>query len=367
VESSDDAIISKDVNGIITSWNRGAERIFGYTAKETLGQPIFMLIPPERHDEEKAILAQIRRGERIEHFDTVRRRKNGALLDISLTMSPLRSASGEVLGASIIGRDITQQKRDAVALRLAQEKLQAHADELEQRVEDRTASLREAIVQMEEFSYSVSHDLRAPLRAMNAYAQVLMEDYGERLDDTAKNYLTRIQRSSHRMEKLTHDVLTYSRVAREEVRLATLDLAPLFEDVISHYPELQPPRADVEIGQPLHRVLAHESSLGQCLANLLINAAKFVEPGVRPKIRVRTEALGERVRIWVEDNGIGIAPENQTRLFHVFERVPSRHPYDGTGIGLAIVRKAAEKMGGGCGVVSDGRSGSRFWIELAKG
>jgi PAS domain S-box-containing protein len=368
VESSDDAILSEDMDGVITSWNEGAERIYGYTAEETIGQPIFMLIPPERHEEQAAILARTRRGERIDHFDTIRQRKDGALIDISLTISPLKNAAGEVVGFSIIGRDITQQKRDAAALQLAQQRLQAHADELEQKVQERTASLSEAIVQMEEFSYSVSHDLRAPLRAMHAYAQALTEDYGDRLDSTAKHYLSRIQRSSERMEKLTHDVLSYSRVARDEVKLASLDLEPLIDDVISHYAELQPERADVEVCRPLLRVRAHESSLGQCLANLLTNAAKFVETGVRPQIAVRTEPRPEgRVRIWLEDNGIGIAPENQARLFHLFERVPSRHSYEGTGIGLAIVRKAVEKMGGTCGVVSDGRNGSRFWIELARG
>jgi PAS domain S-box-containing protein len=367
VESSDDAIFSRDISGTITSWNKGAERIFGYAAEEAIGQPVLMLIPPERRLDDQFIRERIERGEGIEHFDTVRRTKDGVLRDISLTISPLRNAQGGIVGASIIGRDITQQKRDAAALRAAQEKLQVHAHELERNVEERTASLREAIVQMEEFSYSVSHDLRAPLRAMNVYAQALAEDYGAQLDDTAKHYLTRIQRNSRRMEKLTHDVLTYSRVARSEMSLASVDVEALIDDLISQYAELQEANADVEIRRPLHRVRGHESSLGQCLANLLANAAKFVAPGVRPRICVHTENAGEHVRIWISDNGIGIAPENQGRLFRVFERVPSQHTYDGTGIGLAIVRKAVEKMGGGCGLESDGRTGSRFWIELGKG
>lgn len=276
--------------------------------------------------------------------------------------------SGNAAGVSTghIGTvvDITERKASEEALRGAQAQLHAHAAELEKKVEERTASLREAIAQMEEFSYSVSHDLRAPLRAMTAYAQALVEDYGDRLDDTARNYLERIRRSSQRMENLTYDVLTYSRVARAETELQELNLEALLRDLIAHYPELQPAAADITIQAPLHRVRAHEPSMGQCLANLLTNAAKFVEPGVRPVIRVRTELLGERVRVWVEDNGIGVPSEFHPRLFRVFERVPTRNAYEGTGIGLAIVRKAAEKMGGRCGLESTGRDGSRFWIEL---
>jgi PAS domain S-box-containing protein len=367
IESTDDAIFSRDLDGLITSWNKGAERMFGYTAEETVGKPALLLIPPDRYPEANTILDRVRQGERFEHFDTIRRRKDGSLINISLTVSPLMNSAGEAVGASIIGRDITQQKRDAEALSVAQRKLQAHADELEQKVQERTASLREAIVQMEEFSYSVSHDLRAPLRAMNAYAEALAEDYTAQLDATARDYLARIQRSSRRMEKLTHDVLNYSRVARDEAILTSVDVEALLDDLISQYSELQVAQADVEISRPLLRVRGHESALGQCLANLLNNAVKFVEPGKRPVIRVRTEAIADRVQIWIEDNGIGIPPENQAKLFRVFERVPSRHQYDGTGIGLAIVRKAAEKMGGRCGMESDGESGSRFWIELAKG
>jgi signal transduction histidine kinase len=270
--------------------------------------------------------------------------------------------------------DLTERRRieDALreseaALRTAQVQLQAHATELERKVEERTASLRAAIGQMEEFSYSVSHDLRSPLRAMQAYAEALVEDYGPQLDATARGYLERIQRSSVRMEKLTHDVLSYSRVAREEVQLAPVDLERLIADLISQYAELQPAAADVEIHRPLLPVLAHEPSLGQCLGNLLTNAAKFVRPGERPRIRVRTEPRGARVRIWVEDEGIGIPPQYHGALFQVFERLPTPMSYEGTGIGLAIVRKAAEKMGGTCGVESDGRQGSRFWVELSKG
>jgi signal transduction histidine kinase len=277
---------------------------------------------------------------------------------------PIRDAAGAVVRWFGTNTDITELRAAEEALRAAQAQLHVHAAELEKKVEERTASLRDAISQMEEFSYSVSHDLRAPLRAMNVYAQALAEDYGPQLDTTARDYLERIRRNSQRMENLTRDVLAYGRVSRNEMELHEVNLETLLLELAGHYPELQPAAAEIVIAAPLLPVRAHESSLAQCLANLLANAAKFVPAGVRPRIVVRTEKMDALVRIWIEDNGIGIAPEFQSRLFRVFERTPPAHGYEGTGIGLAIVRKATEKMGGSCGVESDGRTGSRFWIDL---
>ena len=682
VKSSDDAIIGKQLDGTIMSWNLGAEKLFGYTAAEIVGQSITVLIPETRRDEEPAILARVRRGESIEHYETVRRCKNGALREVSLSISPIRDEAGRVIGASKIARDITAQKQaeqelrrreslyrgigesidygiwicdaqgrntyasesflqlvgltqaqcalegwtsvlhpgeaaatqaaweetvrtgafwerehtfkgvdgkwhpilargvpirndqgaiiswvginlDITAFRTAQRDLQKrtrmlesvnrlsdflvaerdvekivqrvtdvgrevtgaafgaffynvtdergeslqlftisgapreafekfgmprntpifaptfegqgvmrsddirkdprygrmaphhgmpkghlpvrsylavpvtsrtgavigglffghpepgvfqeesekiltamaaqaaiaidnaklyrelerelgrtrraeaelqaaqtelkqHADELEEKVQERTVSLTEAILQMEEFSYTVSHDLRAPLRAMNTYAEALIDDYGPALDPTAKDYLVRIQRSSQRMEKLTHDMLMYSRLARSEVVLGEVNLDLLVRDLVNQYEEFQPPRTVVEVAHPLAPVIAHEVSLGQSIANLMTNAVKFVAPGVQPRIRVRTEDRDGRVRLWIEDNGIGIKPEYHTRIFQVFERLHGREQYEGTGMGLAIVRKVMEKTGGACGLESTGQGGSRFWLEFPK-
>jgi PAS domain S-box-containing protein len=305
-------------------------------------------------------------------------RSDGTVTWVHGNAVQLRDTNGRLTGYIGTVADFTERKEAEIALReneeryrllaeelrVTQAQLMAHADDLEQKVELRTASLREANVQMEEFSYSVSHDLRAPLRAMNAYATALTEDYADRLDDTGRDYLRRIQRSSQRMEKLTYDVLNYSRVARAEIVMVDVDLKALLRDVVSQYAELQPQSADLVIDEPLHVVRGHELSLGQCLGNLLTNAAKFVAPGVRPKIRVSTSAANGIVRVSIADNGIGIRPEHQGNLFHMFERVPTAVPYEGTGIGLAIARKAIEKMGGRYGVESDGQNGSRFWIEL---
>lgn len=288
--------------------------------------------------------------------------------------------SGEVRWVAARGRGIYDELgrptgmrgvvQDITARKEIEEKLRAHerayAADLERRVEERTASLREAIQQMEEFSYSVSHDLRGPLRAMEAYAQALAEDYGNKLDATAHQYIARIQQSSARMDRLTRDLLTYSRVVRTEVTVGPVDLDRLVSDIMHQYVDLQEPKATVVTEGALGSVLGHESSLGQALANLMTNAVKYVAKDVKPCVVVRAREHGGRLRIEVVDNGIGIRLQDQKNLFRVFERVQTVAKYEGTGVGLAIVRKAVEKMGGTCGVESDGTSGSTFWIELPR-
>lgn len=364
VESSDDAIISKNLDGIIQSWNQGAERIFGYAPEEVIGKSILIIIPPERQQEETLILGRVRSGQRVDHFDTVRRRKDGTLLDISLTVSPVRSADGKIIGASKIARDVTERKLADKKLHELKDHLARMNAELENRVEERTASLREAMSQLEEFSYSVSHDLRAPVRAMQAYARALQEDYGDRLDEDGRGFLRRIIEGGARMDRLIRDVLTYSRLTQADIQLTSVDLGELVEEIVRDYPELQPSHAEIVTNRPLLRAMAHEPSLGQAVANLLRNAVKFVAPGVFPKVLIRTEAIGNQVRLWVEDNGIGIKPEHQKRVFGMFERLHPDKQYEGTGIGLAIVRKVAERMRGRVGLESDGVTGSKFWIEL---
>ncbi len=357
IESSDDAIITKDLNGIITTWNGSAQRLFGYTSDEIVGKPVSTLIPADRQDEEPAILQRLRRGERVDHYETVRKRKDGSLIDISLTVSPVCDATGRIIGASKIARDITELKRTREALARSKE-------ELQKQVAQRTASLTAAVAQMEEFSYSVSHDLRAPVRAMRGFAEAILEECGNDLNDKCRGYLERILGSSAKMDRLIQDVLTFSKLARSEIKLRSVSLQKLIQDTIQNYPQLQEPNAEVRIRGPLDEVVAYESALTQAISNLLVNAVKFVPHGTKPKVQVWTARNNGSVRLWVEDNGIGINPKYQPRLFKMFERVHQNAEYEGTGIGLAIVRKAAEKMGGCAGVESDGMNGSRFWIEL---
>ena len=247
--------------------------------------------------------------------------------------------------------DITQRK--------------AFQTELERQVQERTVRLAETVGELEAFSYSISHDMRAPLRAMEGYAKALVMDYQDRLDPQGRHWLDRINRSAHRLDSLIKDVLAYSKVAKEEIELSPVDLTGLIEDIITTNPEFQPVQARIVVEKPLHRVLGHEAYLTQCVTNLLSNAIKFGRDGVAPVILIRSERLDGKVRLWFEDNGIGIDPAHHERIFQIFGQVYPEETYGGTGIGLAIVRKAVQRMNGEVGVESQLNKGSRFWLVLS--
>ncbi len=262
-------------------------------------------------------------------------------------------------------REIAERRRVAEELEIAREKLRHHADDLEREVALWTASLQEAIAQLEEFSYSVSHDLRAPVRAIAGYNRVLREDFGNLLPPDAIEFLDKIDRGAQRMERLVSDVLTMSRVARAEIRLHSIPLQQFVGDIVEQHPSMRESGAEIQIIAP-HSVLADEVPLSQAITNLLANAVKFVEPGQKAQVTVRSEISGNKVRIWVEDQGVGIPEQHRDKLFGMFQRLPSKSKFEGTGIGLAIVRKAAERMGGTVGMEANAPKGSRFWIELGQ-
>ena len=364
VESCEDAILSMSLDGTLESWNGAAQRIYGYSEQEVVGRSINLLIPMGLRKEEKNILARVRSGERINHYETRRVTRTGREIDVSLTISPVRDSSGTIVALSKIARDITGQKAAQRALESAQRELKRHAEELEQKIHERTARLQESIAELEAFSYSLSHDMRAPLRAIQSFSEIVMEDYGDKLDAEGLSHLKKITSAAVRMDQLLQDVLTFTQVSRQEIILETVDVDKLAREMVQERPELQPPRAEVVVESPLRPMLGHRASLTQCLSNLLSNGVKFVAPGVLPRVRVYTELVGSAVRLWVEDNGIGIAPEALHRLFGMFQRLNLRQEYEGTGVGLAIVRKAAERMHGEAGVESEVGKGSRFWLQL---
>jgi PAS domain S-box-containing protein len=359
VDNSDDAIIGKDLNGVIASWNRGAERIFGYRAEEAIGQPITIIIPPDRREEEETVLRRLRAGEHTDHFETVRWTKQGQLIDISLTVSPIRNAEGTVIGASKIARDITERKRVEAELKRLNETL-------EDRVAERTRQLAEINTELDAFGYTVSHDLRAPLRAMDGFAKALVEDFGDTLGARGQDYARRIVDAAVRMDMLIQDLLAYSRLSRGDVRLQPVNLGELAREALDGLAaEVRQRAASVSVADPLGSVFAHHETLRQVITNLLSNALKFVAPGVTPRVRIWSESRGDMARLWVEDDGIGIDPRYHANIFRVFERLHGVETFPGTGIGLAIVRRGTERMGGRVGVESKPGAGSRFWIELA--
>ncbi len=237
------------------------------------------------------------------------------------------------------------------------------AEQLES-IQKLNRELKDANSELEAFSYTVSHDLRAPLRSLSGYANVLLEDYGSCLDEEGRGHLLALDRAAKRMDTLTRGMLAYGRVARETINLEAVPLRPLLDAVISLNGAGNTTPATIIIESELLPVLGHRFLLEQCLSNLINNATKFVAAGVTPEVRIRTESRGSQVRLWIEDNGIGIDASYHRKIFNMLERVGDVQRYEGTGIGLAIVQRAVQRMGGSCGVESAPGQGSRFWIDL---
>jgi signal transduction histidine kinase len=237
--------------------------------------------------------------------------------------------------------------------------------ELEDRVRSRTREVETALSELNAFSYSVAHDLRGPLRAMGGFVDLLLEDQGPRLDDTGRSYAEKIGRAARKMDALISGLLEYSRLSREAVPLDDVDLDEAVDWVLLDLGDVLEERgASVQVDRPLGRARANAPALRQALGNLLDNATKFVPPGRIPVTRVRCDDQGAVLRLWVEDNGIGIAPEYRAKVFGVFERLSPGDEVPGTGIGLAIVKRVLERMGGRVGVESEPGKGSSFFLDL---
>lgn len=310
-------------------------------------------------------------------------------------------SSEELEFVSIISQYVSVALDHAIneaALHEAQAKLSQHAQDLEVKIQERTTKLQDTIVQLEAFSYTVAHDLRAPIRALKGYVHVLLDELETDGKGSVHNYLLKLDRAANRLEALTRDLLQFSTVSRQEVRLERTEIGEILQDIRLLRPSLH--EEVLEVKHPLEPVIAQPTLLQQCLSNLLDNALKFTAPGKMPHIVIWTEKIlghsspgreansqvppvpyfstnesslssdgnskpfSPRIRIWVEDNGIGIAPESSKKIFGIFERLNPADKYEGTGIGLAIVARAAQRMGGSCGVEPGAQSGSRFWLDL---
>ena len=313
VQSADDAIFSKDLNGIVTSWNRGAERTFGYTAEEMIGRSISTIFPPGRRDELSSIMTRIAQGERIDHYQTIRQTKTGELLNVSLTISPMQDPSGRITGASVISRDITDQVRAADRLAQLNADLQRSNQVLALTNQD-----------LERFAFIASHDLQEPLRMITAYSQLLIKSYPGQFDSQAGIFVENIVDGTTRMRELLSDLLAYTEIrGRDEESPEVVDLNVVIDDVRQNLKaSIDESGAEVTSDHlPLLRVhRAHFQSLFQ---NLIGNAIKY-RSAQPPRIHVSAQEVEGEMRFSVSDNGIGIDPEYHQQIFEVFRRLHSR-------------------------------------------
>jgi PAS domain S-box-containing protein len=348
VDSSDDAIIGKALDGKITSWNQGAHRMFGYSAEEALGKSISLIIPPGREDEEPMILETMAKGE-VKHFDTVRRRKDGRVIDVSVTVSPVRDAAGHVVGISKVARDITARRRDEAALARAKDAAEAASRELES------------------FSYSVAHDLRAPLRGMNGFARVLLDDYADRFDAEGRDCLQEILSNAERMGALIDALLALSRVARSDLRPASVDLSALFRAIAAQLAATDPQRVLSVVVQEGLWADGDLQLVRTLFDNLIGNAWKFTSRVPAARIEFGAVDDNDTRVLFVRDNGAGFDMAYAGKLFAPFQRLHTVTEFPGTGIGLATVQRIVHRHGGRIWAEGKVDEGAVFRFTLGRG
>ena len=349
----------------ITESNPFMTELLGYSREELLGKELWEIGLLKDEAASRGAFRELQEKHFIRYEDLPLQNKKGERREVEFVSNLYREDVHEVIQCNI--RDITERRQAEQALLDAKNEIARHAVELEKVVTERTGELRETIGELEGFSYSVSHDMRAPLRAMQSYAQYVVDEYGSKLDEQGVNYLHQIMRSAVRLDQLIQDVLNYSRILHSKLPMATVDLDRLVRDIIESFPNGRPIKAEIQIKGTLPQVIGNAALLAQCVSNLLSNGAKFISAGSTPRMEVSAEAMEDgSTRLWFKDNGIGIAPENHDRIFGLFERLHPVSAYEGTGIGLSIVRKAIERMGAEVGFESELGKGSNFWIQLKK-
>lgn len=466
VASSNDAIIVKDLDGVILGWNPAAERLYGYTEAEAVGQSVLLIIPAEREHEFGEIMTQVRRGSGIQQFETVRRHCDGHLLDISLTVSPVLSHDGEVVGASSIAHDITEKLATEEKFRLVVESapngvilvdeagcLQlvnaeterlfgyprsellgqpldllipeeirtehtshfssfvaapesrrmgrgrdlfgrhvngtvfpievglspiktrsgmmilavivdiSERKEAEEAIRQYTEDLKQSNAELETFAYVASHDLQEPLRMVTSYVELLQKRYGGQLDEKADKYIFYAVDGAKRMKQLINDLLTYSRVSTQGREPAPTDTNEVLQRVLRGLEVLITETNATVTADELPEVLADPVQLGQAFQNLISNGIKF-RGDEAPRVHISATDSGDLCEFTVRDNGIGIDEKYTERVFQMFQRLNARDAYEGTGIGLAVVKKIVERHGGLIRVISEPGAGASFLFTI---
>jgi PAS domain S-box-containing protein len=344
VDSSDDAMISSTLEGSITSWNRAAQEIFGYTEEQVLGTPMSCLMPGGRETEIEELLARIRRGKRVEPHDAVRRCRDGREIDVSISMSAIFGRDGALVGASKVIRDITLRKQAEAALARAKEAAETSSEAFEA------------------FSYSVAHDLRAPLRAIDGFSQALTDEYAPILDLTGLDYLERVRTAAQQMAELIDSLLALAQVTHRELASNQVDLSGLATTALNRLQQAAPQRAVDAIVQPGLTACGDPTLLANVLENLLGNAWKFTRNQPRALIEFGRDQAGYFVR----DNGAGFDMAFSAKLFGVFQRLHSPQEFQGTGIGLATVQRIIRRHGGQVQAEGTVGYGATFHFTLAE-
>jgi PAS domain S-box-containing protein len=346
VEFSGDAIIASSLEGLIRSWNQGAERLFGYPANETIGRSIALLLPPGREGEEPALIARLAKGEPVASFETVRRQRDGGDVDVSVTISPIRDSRDDLVGVSLAARDISDRKRAQAEILRAREAAESANEELEA------------------FSYSVAHDLRAPLRAIDGFSQALEEDCADKLDAEDRKNLERVRAAAIRMSQLIEGLLGLSRLGRGEAVRERVDLTRLAEQSLSRLREAHPER---RVECVVEEGLAAEGDprlLAAALDNLLGNAWKFTSKVAHAQIEIGRRVAEGHPAFFVCDNGAGFDQAYAHKLFGVFQRLHAATEFEGSGIGLATVQRIVRRHGGRIWAEGEVGRGATFYFTL---
>lgn len=341
VRASDDSVLSLTTEGIITSWNDAATRMYGYAPEEAIGQSVMMLCTEESGREMEQVLAKLRDGSSVERFEIPRIRKDGGIIYVSITYSPLKDEAGRVIGISGIARDITAQRQAA------------------QQQEQLMHDLARANKELEDFAYITSHDLKAPLRAIGSLAEWIETDYAAKLGEEGREHLRLMRSRVHRMNELIEGILQYSRVGRARDSVTEVDLNALVAEVLEliHIP----PHMEVTVNGPLPRITTQKTYPMQVLENLISNAVKYCDKE-KGSIEVGVEELPRFYKFHVRDNGMGISPRYHDRIFDIFQTLSPRDEVESTGIGLTIVKKIVTHVGGLVWVESEPKKGSTFYF-----
>lgn len=353
VESSEDSILSSTLDGIVVSWNPGAERLHGYTASEMIGRSLSRGVPDDHQQQLTDMLSRVGAGEHVRSHETVRVRKDGERVDVSLTISPVYDAQEKLAGVSIIAHDITERKK----LEQAQRELN---ETLERRVAERTSELKRSNADLEQFAYVASHDLQEPLRAVVGYSQLLEDELRDDEGDTT-DFLQHIVDGGVRMQNLIHGLLDYSRVNRKGAGFELVDLNDPLNVALANLSEaIRESDAQINCGA-MPTITGDPRQLAQLFQNIIGNGIKY-RSNREPQIDVNSENTADGWQITITDNGIGIDPKYRERIFVIFQRLHTRDEYPGTGIGLAMCQRIVERHGGSIEMEPAPGGGSTFRI-----